>query len=375
MLAPLDHPDPAHCLVTGTGLTHLGSAQARDAMHQAMQQAEEQLSDSMKMFRLGLEGGRPEGDGPGVAPEWFYKGDGSIVAAPGQPLTMPGFALDGGEEAEIAMLYVIDDDGRPWRVGYALGNEFADHVLERQNYLYLAHSKLRPCAFGPELLLGELPPDVRGRISVVRGGERIWQAEFISGEANMSHTLANLEHHHFKYPLFRRPGDVHVHFIGAAVLSFTAGIKAEPGDVFEIDVPRLRRAAAQPARACARRRHGAGEATVARREFRPPARPWPARRAANPSSRLAQNGCAEQTRDAPEQSREREQRHSGDGPLPQDALGALQRGAQGNAGTGQRGAEHHDIALGHARQMVPEAPQADGEHPAEQHRPERCPEG
>ena len=237
VLAPLDHPDPAHCLVTGTGLTHLGSAQARDAMHQAMQQAEEQLSDSMKMFRLGLEGGRPEGDGPGVAPEWFYKGDGSIVAAPGQPLTMPGFALDGGEEAEIAMLYVIDDDGRPCRVGYALGNEFADHVLERQNYLYLAHSKLRPCAFGPELLLGELPPDVRGRISVVRGGERIWQAEFISGEANMSHTLANLEHHHFKYPLFRRPGDVHVHFIGAAVLSFTAGIKAEPGDVFEIDVP------------------------------------------------------------------------------------------------------------------------------------------
>jgi hypothetical protein len=237
VLAPLDHPDPAHCLVTGTGLTHLGSAQARDAMHQAMQQAEDQLSDSMKMFRLGLEGGRPEGGGPGVAPEWFYKGDGSIVAAPGQPLTMPSFALDGGEEAEVVMLYVIDDDGRPWRVGYALGNEFADHVLERQNYLYLAHSKLRECALGPELLLGELPEDVRGTISVVRRGERTWQAEFISGEANMSHTLANLEHHHFKYPLFRRPGDVHVHFIGAAVLSFSAGVKAEPGDVFEIDVP------------------------------------------------------------------------------------------------------------------------------------------
>ena len=38
-------------------------------------------------------------------------------------------------------------------------------------------------------------------------------------------------------------------------------------------------------------------------------------------------------------------------------------------------AEHHDIALGHARQTVPEAAQADGEHAAEQHRPERCPEG
>jgi len=234
LLAPLDHPDPAHCLITGTGLTHIGSAQARDAMHQVQGKAEAELSDSMKMFRLGIEGGKPQGDRPGVAPEWFYKGDGSIVAAPGEPLAMPGFALDGGEEAEVTMLYVIDDGGRPRRVGYALGNEFSDHVLERQNYLYLAHSKLRPCAFGPELLLGDLPQDVRGTVAVIRGGERLWQAEWLSGEANMSHTLANLEHHHFKYALFRRPGDIHVHFIGAAVLSFTAGVRTEPGDVFEI---------------------------------------------------------------------------------------------------------------------------------------------
>jgi hypothetical protein len=234
LLAPLDHPDPAHCLITGTGLTHIGSAQARDAMHQVQAKAEAELSDSMKMFRLGIEGGRPEGGRPGVAPEWFYKGDGSIVAAPGQPLAMPAFALDGGEEAEIAVLYLNDDAGRPRRIGYALGNEFADHVLERQNYLYLAHSKLRPCAIGPELLLGELPQDVRGTVRVLRGEERRFEAEWQSGEANMSHTLANLEHHHFKYRLFRRPGDVHVHFIGAAVLSFSAGIKAEPGDVFEI---------------------------------------------------------------------------------------------------------------------------------------------
>jgi hypothetical protein len=169
-----------------------------------------------------------------VAPEWFYKGDGSSVVAPGQPLTMPAFALDGGEEAEIAVLYLNDDHGAPQRVGYALGNEFSDHVLERQNYLYLAHSKLRPCAIGPELLLGELPPDLRGTVSVLRDEERRFKAEWQSGEANMSHTLANLEHHHFKYRLFRRPGDVHIHFLGAAVLSFGAGIRAEPGDVFEI---------------------------------------------------------------------------------------------------------------------------------------------
>jgi hypothetical protein len=234
MLPPLDHPDPAHCLITGTGLTHIGSAQARDAMHQVQGKVEAELSDSMKMFRLGIEGGKPEGGGVGVAPEWFYKGDGSIVARPGAPLPMPHFADDGGEEAEIAILYVIDDDGRPCRIGSAVGNEFADHVLERKNYLYLAHSKLRACSFGPAVLLGNMPDDVQGTVRVRRGEEVLFESAFGSGEANMSHSLANLEHHHFKYRLFRRPGDVHVHFIGAPVLSFTSGVRAEEGDVFEV---------------------------------------------------------------------------------------------------------------------------------------------
>ena len=34
VLAPITHPDPAHLHLTGTGLTHLGSAATRDAMHQ-----------------------------------------------------------------------------------------------------------------------------------------------------------------------------------------------------------------------------------------------------------------------------------------------------------------------------------------------------
>src|SRR5688572_8461531 len=35
LLAPIDHPDPAHLYLTGTGLTHLGSAEGRDKMHKA----------------------------------------------------------------------------------------------------------------------------------------------------------------------------------------------------------------------------------------------------------------------------------------------------------------------------------------------------
>ena len=50
----------------------------------------------------------------------------------------------------------------------------------------------------------------------------------------MSHSLANLETHHFKYAQFRRPGDVHVHFFGTATLSFSDEIRTQAGDEFEI---------------------------------------------------------------------------------------------------------------------------------------------
>lgn len=236
LLPPLDHSDSAHCYVTGTGLTHLGSADGRDAMHKKISDVDT-LTDSMKMFRMGLEGGKPQPGQTGVQPEWFYKGDGSIVFAGEQPLTMPQFALDGGEEPEIAALYVIAADGTPCRLGFAIGNEFSDHVTERQNYLYLAHSKLRVCSVGPALLLGDLPPHVEG-MSRIRGvnGQVRWEKLFVSGEENMSHTIANLEYHHFKYPLFRRPGDVHIHFFGTATLSCSDGIQVASGETFEIDV-------------------------------------------------------------------------------------------------------------------------------------------
>lgn len=233
LLAPVDHPDSAHCVVTGTGLTHLGSAEGRDKMHKAA--ATGQATDSMRMFLLGLEGGKPESGLAGVQPEWFYKGDGSILVPPGEPLTRPCFAGDAGEEPEIAGLYLIDADGAPVRLGFCLANEFSDHVTEQQNYLWLGHSKLRQASLGAELRLGELPQDVRGKARIRRGDTVIWEKPFLSGEANMSHTITNIEHHHFKYPLFRRPGDVHVHFFGTSTLSFADGICTEAGDVFEIE--------------------------------------------------------------------------------------------------------------------------------------------
>ncbi|MGR3586572.1 MAG: GguC protein, partial [Pseudooceanicola nanhaiensis] len=128
-------------------------------------------------------------------------------------------------------------DGTPFRLGFALANEFSDHVMEKKNYLYLAHSKLRPASVGPEMLVGDLPQDIRGTSRVRRGNEVLFEKPFLSGEVNMSHSIANLEHHHFKYPLFRQPGDVHVHMFGTATLSFAEGLSCADGDIFEIEAP------------------------------------------------------------------------------------------------------------------------------------------
>jgi len=235
-LAPIHHEDPAHLHLTGTGLTHLGSAASRDAMHQkAAEAAEESLTDSMKMFRMGLEAGKPARGSVGVQPEWFYKGNGNAVTAPGKAIVSPHFAEDAGEEPEIAGIYVISPAGKPFRIGFALSNECSDHVMERRNYLYLAHSKLRSASFGPEIRTGALPGDIHGTSRILRNGKAIWEKPFLSGEENMSHTIENLEHHHFKYGIFRVPGDIHVHMFGTATLSFADGVKTEAGDVFEIE--------------------------------------------------------------------------------------------------------------------------------------------
>src|SRR5262249_50414176 len=135
ILPAVDHPvEPARCMVSGTGLSHTASARNRQAMHAQNQQ----LTDSMRMFQWGLEGGRPGPGESGVSREWFYKGAGSALRAHGEPLEVPPYAEDGGEEPEVAGVYLIDAAGRPRRIGMAVGNEFSDHLFEKRNYLYLA---------------------------------------------------------------------------------------------------------------------------------------------------------------------------------------------------------------------------------------------
>ncbi len=250
LLAPIDVPgEPSRVLVSGTGLTHVGSARQRQAMHldgETRKKAEADkdeapFTDSMRMFRLGIEGGRPEKGLVGVAPEWFYKGDGSVLRAHLESLVVPGFAEDGGEEAEIAGVYIVDDQGIPYRIGFVQGNEFSDHVFEKRNYLNLAGSKLRTCSIGPELVVGSSFENIAGKVSIQRGNSLVWQKTIASGVQNMCHSLANIEHHHFKFAGHRQPGNVHVHFFGADALSFGDGVALENNDTVSVQFDGLGR--------------------------------------------------------------------------------------------------------------------------------------
>jgi hypothetical protein len=231
--------------VSGTGLTHLGSAANRQRMHEAK---DSELTDSMKMFRLGVAGGKPVPGKIGAAPEWFYKGCGTILRAHAEPLDVPTYALDGGEEAEVAGIYFIDAAGQPRRIGMATGNEFSDHKFEKNNYLNLAGSKIRNCSLGPELVIDPGFNTVPGTAKIERAGKTFWSKQIVTGENEMCHSLRNIEQHHFKFETHRRPGDVHVHYFGACALSFGDGVELTDGDVMEISFAGFGRALRNPLR-------------------------------------------------------------------------------------------------------------------------------
>jgi hypothetical protein len=246
ILPAIDHPiEPARCMVSGTGLSHTGSARNRQAMHAVQEQ---QMTDSMRMFQWGIAGGRPAPGEIGVSPEWFYKGCGNALRAHGEPLDVPTYAEDGGEEPEVAGVYFVDAAGQPRRIGMTAGNEFSDHQFEKRNYLYLAASKLRTCAIGPELVVDPDFQHVTGEVAIERAGKVVWSKPVETGESVMCHSLANLEHHHFKFEAHRRPGDVHVHFFGADAFSFGEGVRLADGDVMKVQWAGFGRALRNPLR-------------------------------------------------------------------------------------------------------------------------------
>ncbi|MEJ7739344.1 MAG: AraD1 family protein [Chitinophagaceae bacterium] len=246
LLPSFDHPEgPMNCVVSGTGLTHKNSALNRQMMHQS---STEKPTDSMQMYQWGVEAGSPQKGNIGIQPEWFHKGNGSMLKAHGEPLEVPPFANDGGEEPEVAGVYVVNELGEPWRIGFTTSNEFSDHIMEKKNYLYLAPSKLRNCSIGPELVIDENFLELKGTVQIVRGQELIWSAAIQTGQKHMAHSLDNLEYHHFKYPCHRIPFQAHVHFFGADAFSFGSKITLNDADIMEVTWEGMGRALQNPIR-------------------------------------------------------------------------------------------------------------------------------
>lgn len=246
ILPPVDCADLMHCVISGTGLTHKASAENRQKMND--QQKSATLTDSMKMYLMGEEGGKPAQGEIGVQPEWFYKGNGLYLKGHGDPLAVPNYANDGGEEPEIAGVYLISAQGIPHRIGFVQGNEFSDHVMEKKNYLYLAPSKLRNCSIGPELVIDGRFDSLKGQVNIFRKGSAVWSKDLMTGEEAMAHSLANLEYHHFKYDQHRIPGQLHIHYFGTGAFSFGANIQLQDGDEMSVNYENMGRPLVNPLR-------------------------------------------------------------------------------------------------------------------------------
>ena len=77
----------------------------------------------------------------------------------------------------------------------------------------------------------------------------------------MCHSLANMEHHHFKFEAHRRPGDIHVHFFGADAFSFGEGVQLADGDWMQVRFDGFGKPLRNP-RAHRRRRGHAGRSSA-----------------------------------------------------------------------------------------------------------------
>ena len=136
----------------------------------------------------------------------------------------------------VAVHDTIDFDGRQAVVMQLVNGKSLRQLLDEQKRL------------GPELTIDPEFQRVPGTVTIERAGAAVWTQEIASGEAEMCHSLQNIEHHHFKFEPHRRPGDVHVHYYGACALSFGAGVQLADGDIMSIEFAGFGRALRNPLR-------------------------------------------------------------------------------------------------------------------------------
>lgn len=193
------------------------------------------LSGFMRTHRSKFES-EPAKDGEFVPPNWFFKGFGSWLRMPGEPLTVPGKPVALIEEPEIALVYVNDAEGSPRYVGYTFGNDLCDIGLHLENPGWNPYCKLCDTSIAPWLFLGEPPRSAAGRVTIERDGATAWSGDFECGTDALYFRVDDMMDNLFAYPALRRPGLVNYVLLGADKASFHDGFRIADNDRLTIEV-------------------------------------------------------------------------------------------------------------------------------------------
>ena len=218
----------------GTDASRQREGAPGDAPRRVNRAAEEAITDSMRMFQWGVEGGRPQKARSASRPSGSTRAMAPSSALPSSHWRFRLTPKTAAKKPRSPASTIIDRDGTPCRIGMVNGNEFSDHKFEKRNYLNLAGSKLRPCSLGPELVFEAEFDNVPGEVRIERAGSALWRKP---------DRKRRTEH----VPQPCQPGasplqvcgpsparHVHVHFFGADALSFGDGVALRDGDMAEV---------------------------------------------------------------------------------------------------------------------------------------------
>ncbi|MUL41074.1 fumarylacetoacetate (FAA) hydrolase [Streptomonospora sp. PA3] len=165
-----------------------------------------------------------------VPPNWFFKGFGSWLRMPDEPLRVPPNPVALIEEPEVALVYANDGEGTPHYIGYTFGNDLCDIGLHLQNPGWNPYCKLCDTSIAPWLFLGAPPRSATGRVTIERGRETAWEGEFDCGADALYFPIEDMMNNLFFYPALRRPFLVNYVLLGADRASFHDGFRIADGD-------------------------------------------------------------------------------------------------------------------------------------------------
>ena len=188
----------------------------------------------MRMFLMGGEGGKPTGAGGRRAAGMVLQGRRPNHRRARRALAMPRFAQDGGEEPEIAGVYLIDADGAPVRLGYVLATSSPTTSPSAATTCGWRTPSCGPPPWAPSYCWASFPMTSAARAGSCGTASGLGEAVPVRGGQHVPFAgqprAPPLQVRRLPPPRRRTR-----HFFGTATPSFSDGFRTEEGDVFEIE--------------------------------------------------------------------------------------------------------------------------------------------